>query len=101
MYVKQKHVPLAEHIVRSISYRQIYRIGEADISCAVRKTAPNRDISSQNFIYIGRGLRPLRRSRDMPSARYVSHDISALLIRYIPQMRNVKVNFRPGRKYSY
>ena len=36
MYVKQKHVPLAEHIVRSISYRQIYRIGEADISCAVR-----------------------------------------------------------------
>ena len=52
MYVKKNHVPLAEHIVRSISYRQIYRIGEADISCAVRKTAQNRDISSQNFIYM-------------------------------------------------
>ena len=36
MYVKENHVPLAEHIVRSISYRQIYRIGEGDISRAVR-----------------------------------------------------------------
>ena len=82
MYVKKNHVPLAEHIVRS------------------PQTAPNHDILSQHFIYIGREWRPLRRSRDMPSARYVSHDISALLIRYIPQMRNVKVNFRPGRKFS-
>ena len=37
MYVKENHVPLAEHIVRSISYRQIYRIGEGDISRAVRR----------------------------------------------------------------
>ena len=72
-----------------------------NISCAVRKTAPNHDTLSQNYFYIGRELRPLRRSRDMPSARYVSHDISALLIRYIPQMRNVKVKFRPWRKFSY
>ena len=34
MYVKKNHVPLAEHIVRS------------------PRTAPNRDISSQNFIYM-------------------------------------------------
>lgn len=83
MYVKKNHVPLAEHIVRSPQ------------DCAKSR------YSIAEFFYIGRELRPLRRSRDMPSARYVSHDISALLIRYIPQRRNVKVNFRPGRKFSY
>ena len=84
----------------NISYRRqpIYHATSADGA-----TPRTNRIIHLNFAYVLNlsGLRPLRRSRDMPSARYILRTRYILRIRYVPQAERVfyQKKFRPKAEF--